>query len=99
MQVIAEYIAIPLGSKNAKEKLEKMNYFFFMGPRGSGKSLAVRALAYECNATLIDISPCNIDGQYTDKKQIDGMINSAFKVAKEFQPAIIYCEDFEYIFA
>lgn len=27
------------------------------------------------------------------------MINSAFKVAKEFQPAIIYCEDFELIFA
>ncbi|KAL4506963.1 hypothetical protein ABPG72_001384 [Tetrahymena utriculariae] len=97
-QIIAEYIAFPLGSKYAKEKLDKMNYFFFMGPRGSGKTLAVRALAHECNAIILDISPSNVDGQYTDKKQIDGMINSAFKVAKEFQPAIIYCEDFEYIF-
>ena len=46
-----------------------MNFFFFTGPRGSGKTLAVRALAHECNAIVLDI---------------DGMINSAFKVAKEF---------------
>jgi len=70
-----------------------------MGPRGSGKTMAVRALAHECHALLLDISPTNIDGQYTDKKQMDGMINSAFKVAKEFQPAIIYCDDFEYVFS
>lgn len=60
--VIAENIAIPLGSKTAKEKLERQNFFFFMGPRGSGKSLAIRALSTECNAMVIDISPSTIDG-------------------------------------
>lgn len=44
--VIAEYVAIPLGSKFAKEKLnEKSNWHLFYGPMGSGKSLVVRALA------------------------------------------------------
>lgn len=61
-----------------------MNFVYFMGPRGAGKTMAIRALAHECNAILLDISPTNIDGLYTDKKQIDGMINSAFRVAKEF---------------
>ncbi len=59
---------MPLGSKTCKEKLDRMNFFFFMGPRGSGKTMAIRALAHECNAILLDISPTNIDGLYTDKK-------------------------------
>lgn len=56
-QLLSEYIAIPLGSAYAKEKLEKINYFMFYGPQGSGKTLAVRALANECNALVIDLSP------------------------------------------
>lgn len=69
------------------------------GPRGGGKTLAVRVLATECNALVIDISPSTIKGKVSDKKSIDGLINSAFRVAKNFQPAIIYCDDYELIFA
>ena len=55
-----------------------------MGASGSGKTLAIRALSHECNAMLIDISPTTIESQLTDKKALEGIINSAFKVAKEF---------------
>jgi AAA+ superfamily predicted ATPase len=40
-----EYIAVPLGSEEAKAKLERSNYYLFYGPMGSGKSLMTRALA------------------------------------------------------
>jgi len=70
----------------------------FYGPVGSGKTLAIRALATECNAILIDISPSTIGQIFSDKKQIDRLINFAFKVAKEYQPAIIYCDDLELVF-
>ena len=44
-----------------------MNFFLFYGPPGSGKSLMVRALAKECDATVIEISPTTFEGTYADK--------------------------------
>jgi hypothetical protein len=35
---------------------------------GSGKTLAVRALASECNAIVIDMSPTNLEGKFLEKK-------------------------------
>ncbi len=67
---IAEYIAIPLGSPFAKEKLKKENFFLFYGAKGTGKSLVVRALAAQCNAIVIDISPNNLEGKYQDGKSL-----------------------------
>ena len=60
--------------------------------------MAVRALSTECNAIVIDISPNNLEGKYPDKIPFPQVLNSAFRVAQEFQPAIIYCEDIEMIF-
>ena len=61
--------------------------------------MAVRALAAETNSIIIDISPTNLEGnQQIDKKQLETCINSAYRVAQEYQPAIIYCEDIEMIF-
>lgn len=70
-----------MSSVFARERLEKMQFFLFYGPSGSGKTLAIRALATECNAIIIDISPSSIDTKFPDKKQLDGMLNSAFKTA------------------
>lgn len=40
--------------------MERLNYFNFFGPHGAGKTLAIRALAYECDALVVDISPSSI---------------------------------------
>lgn len=42
--LVAEYVGIPLGSEEAKNKLEKWNWFLFYGPMGTGKTLLTRAL-------------------------------------------------------
>jgi hypothetical protein len=42
--LVAEYVGIPLGSKFAKDKLEKWNWFFWYGSMGTGKTLLTRAL-------------------------------------------------------
>jgi len=34
-----------LGSQFVKERIDKLHYFLFFGPHGSGKTLIVRALA------------------------------------------------------
>ncbi|KRX02464.1 P-loop containing nucleoside triphosphate hydrolase [Pseudocohnilembus persalinus] len=96
-QCLAEQIGIPLGSQFAKEKLDRNFFYLFYGPRGSGKTLGVRALAEECRALLIDISPYNLQNKFTDLKGIQLALNSAFKVAQAFQPAIIYCDEAELI--
>ena len=55
--ILAEFIGLPLGSVYAREKLDKNFFFLFYGPLGTGKTLAVRALATECAAIILDISP------------------------------------------
>jgi IQ and AAA domain-containing protein len=68
----------------AREKFDKnnqLNFFLFYGPHGVGKTLAIRALATECNAIVIDLSPFNLEGKYQEKNPFPGCINAAFKVA------------------
>lgn len=58
---LIENLALPLGSGYLRENLERQTYFNFFGPHGAGKTLAVRALANECDAMLIDLSPSTIE--------------------------------------
>lgn len=74
-------------------------YFLFMGACGSGKTLVVRALSHECNAIVFDISPYNIINRFTDKASTNKLLYMTFFCAKEFQPAIIYIDEVESIFA
>lgn len=52
---LTENLAIPLSTPYIKENLEKMNYFHFFGPHGSGKTLAVRALQHETDSMVIHL--------------------------------------------
>ena len=58
---LVENFAMGLGSEYVKENMDKWNYINFFGPNGSGKTMAVRALAYECDAMVIDLSPSTIE--------------------------------------
>lgn len=90
---------MPLGSLFVRQKLETKNKvsFLFYGPAGSGKTLIVRALAYECDAIVIDLSPNNLEGKYMDKESTKKLIAMAYVVAKSFQPTIIYIDECEYV--
>ena len=62
---------------------------------GSGKTLAVRAIAHGCNAIIIDLSPSTIENKATDKNAIAKIFNMGFTVAREFQPSIIVMDEIE----
>jgi len=92
---MVEYIGIPLGNQHSKEKLPPLSYFLFYGPEGSGKTLMIRALAYETNAMVVDLSK-----DYLEKNsgELLKVMYMAFTVAKEFQPAIIFFDEMEQLF-
>ena len=54
---------MPLGSEYIRNNLDRMNYFNFFGPHGAGKTLAIRALAHECDAMVVDLSPYTLNDQ------------------------------------
>ena len=93
---MTEYIIFPLGSELVRKRFpENIKSFLFYGPAGTGKTLVVRACVSETNSVLFDLSPINIDGQYTGKKEEETMIASVMVCAKEYQPSIIYIDECE----
>lgn len=89
---------MPMGSPYVRENLPKMNYFNFFGPHGSGKTLAVRAIASELDAMVVDLSPSTIEAKYPDKASTAKMLYMAFTCAKVYQPSVIYIDEVEQIF-
>jgi SpoVK/Ycf46/Vps4 family AAA+-type ATPase len=70
------------------------------GPPGCGKTMLVRAIATHLNAMIIDLSPFTIQDIYVGERNgHQRLLYSAFKIAREFQPAIIYIDECEKIFA
>jgi ATP-dependent 26S proteasome regulatory subunit len=76
---------------------EPIKAFLFYGPAGTGKTMMVRACAYETNSIICDLSPLNLEGRYTQRKEDERLIASVMFVAKEYQPAIIYIDEAEKI--
>ena len=93
---IVEFVGIPLGT--FVHNPNALKTFLFYGPQGTGKTLMVRALASECGAIILDISPHVIAGTLTDKKEITKFMYTIFKVAIELQPAIILFDECEQYF-
>ncbi|EGR34502.1 hypothetical protein IMG5_009380 [Ichthyophthirius multifiliis] len=96
---LTENIVIPLGTPYIKENIEKMNYFHFFGPHGSGKTMAVRAIQTETDSIIIDLSPSSWEkldpNKYYDKNGISRILYMSFEVARKYQPAIIYIDEVE----
>lgn len=98
-QLVTEYIIFPLGSALARERIpEKIDSFLFYGPSGTGKTMIVRACVTETNSTFFDLSPYNIEGKYSQKKEEEKMVALVMCTAKEYQPSIIYIDEVEKVF-
>ena len=99
-QLIKEYLIFPLGDPFVKSNLgSNVASALFHGPPGTGKTLAALAIAYHTDALFIDISPKNVDGKINTKEDLSRTLASAFRIAKNYQPAIIYFDNAEQIFA
>ena len=97
--MLAEFVAIPLGSQYVRDNLEPLNKsFLFFGPQGTGKTLAVRAIQTQCSALVLDISPSNILEKYTDRAACKKLFNMAWQVAHEYEPAIILCDELDLVY-
>jgi SpoVK/Ycf46/Vps4 family AAA+-type ATPase len=98
-QLVTEYIIFPLGSELVRNRIpENVRSFLFYGPPGTGKTLVVRACVAETQSILFDLSPINIDGKYTAKKEEDKLVASVMMAAKEYQPSIVYIDECEKVF-
>ena len=75
-----------------------MKSFLFFGPQGSGKTMMVRALQSQCAALVLDLSPSNILEKYSDRSSVVKAFYMAWKVAHEFEPAIIVVNEAELLF-
>jgi SpoVK/Ycf46/Vps4 family AAA+-type ATPase len=99
-QLVTEYIIFPLGSELVRLRFpEDISSFLFYGPAGTGKTLVVRAIVHETNSIFFDMSPINIDGKYTGKKEEEKLVASVMIVAQEYQPSVIYIDEAEKVWA
>ena len=81
-QLVTEYIIFPLGSELVRLRFpEDISSYLFYGPAGTGKSLVVRAIVHETTSIFFDMSPINIEGKYTGKKEEEKLVASVFVVA------------------
>ena len=99
-QLLKEYCIFPLGDPFVKSNLGiNVASVLFHGPPGTGKTLAALAIAHHTDALFLDISPKNVDGKINTKENLSRTLASTFRVAKNYQPAIIYFDNAEQIFA
>ena len=99
-QLLKEYCIFPLGDPFVKSNLgSNVASVLFHGPPGTGKTLAALAIAYHTDALFLDISPKNVDGKINTKEDLSRTLASTFRIAKNYQPAIIYFDNAEQIFA
>jgi len=96
--LIKEFCIYPLGSQVAKNAFKfPKNSFLFFGPKGTGKTHAAIAVAQHADALFIDLSTKNLE-RFTTKEEIQKIFATAWRVAKQNQPAVIYFDNVESIF-
>ena len=99
-QLLKEFCIFPLGDPFVKTNMgSNVASVLFHGPPGTGKTLAALAIAYHTDALFLDISPKNVEGKINTKEDLSRTLASTFRVAKNYQPAIIYFDNAEQIFA
>lgn len=97
-RVVAEYCVLPLGHPDPSS-FPAVTKLLLFGPRGTGKTLLVNAVAAETGAYLFNLTPKNTAGQFLGKSNVTKMVHMVFKVARACPPAIVYIDNVEMIFA
>ncbi|KAG6617517.1 iq and aaa domain-containing [Phytophthora cinnamomi] len=100
-QSLTEYGVLPLGSPFVRARTPIVRSLMLYGPRGSGKTMLVSALANETGALVLNLSPSNLVGKFAGKTGPTKLVHMAFVLAKAatLQPIIIYIDDCEQVFA
>ncbi|KAJ3092087.1 Dynein regulatory complex protein 11 [Quaeritorhiza haematococci] len=93
---LTEYCVLPMCIPITVPSVTSMLLF---GPRGTGKTMLINAIATETGAHLFNLSPRNTAGQFVGKSNVSKMVHMVFKVAKAHAPSIIYIDGIESIFA
>ncbi|XP_010624422.1 dynein regulatory complex protein 11 isoform X3 [Fukomys damarensis] len=97
-QLITLYGILPLGSAAVHEKAPLVKSLLLAGPSGVGKKMLVHAICTETGANLFNLSAANIAGKYPGKSGLQMMLHVVFKVARQFQPSVVWIEDTEKTF-
>ncbi|NXE76127.1 DRC11 protein, partial [Cochlearius cochlearius] len=98
-QLIALYGILPLGSQTVHEKAPLVKALLLAGPAGVGKKMLVHAICTETGANLFNLSVSNIAGKYPGKNGLQMMLHMVLKVAKQWQPSVVWIGDTEKIFS
>lgn len=103
-RLLTEYCILPNMSKEIKEMLEEdsmIRSILIHGGKGSGKLSAVRAIACEIGAMIIELNPNNINQSYINESDgVTKLVHMIFSVAKDpsYQPVIVSITNCEEIF-
>ncbi|GAB9473630.1 Dynein regulatory complex protein 11 [Globisporangium polare] len=100
-QNLTEYAILPLGSLVVRSKTPHVRSIMLYGPKGSGKTMLVSAIANETGALVLNLSPANLVGKFTGKTGPTKLVHMAFLLAKvaSLQPVLIYIDECEQVFA
>jgi len=96
---------LPLGEQYVKDMQFKVpsvpptNTMLLVGPKGTGKTLIAKAIAYHTNAIFMDMSPKNVAGKLEGKEAAAAMAWMSFEVAKHYsghgKPTVMYIDEVE----
>lgn len=100
-QNLTEYAILPLGSSFVRSKTKHVRSIMLYGPKGSGKTMLVSAIAHEIGGVVLNISPSNLAGKFAGKTGPTKLVHMVFLLAKlpSMQPVIIYIDECDQIFA
>ncbi|XP_003501340.1 IQ and AAA domain-containing protein 1-like [Cricetulus griseus] len=97
-QNVALYGVLRLGSHDIHSMAPHVRSILLVGPSGMGKKMLVHAVCTETGANLFDLSPGNVMGKYPGKNGAQLLVHIVFKVAKVFQPSVIWIGNTEKTF-
>ncbi|XP_036086113.1 IQ and AAA domain-containing protein 1-like [Rousettus aegyptiacus] len=89
-QNIALYGVLRLGSPDIHSMAPLIRSILLVGPPGMGKKMLVKAVCTETGANLFDLSPDNLQDKYPGKAGVQMLVHLVFKVARLFQPSVIW---------
>ncbi|KAF1314721.1 Iq and aaa domain-containing, partial [Globisporangium splendens] len=100
-QNLTEYAILPLRSTVVRSKTPHVRSIMLCGPKGSGKTMLVSAIANETGALVLNLSPNNLVGKFTGKTGPTKLVHMSFLLAKvaSLQPMLIYIDECEQVFA